>query len=317
MGASAQTISSFYTTGSGAASYIIASGVPDESATGENASWDFSALTNAGTATAQVISSTTNQSSTYPGTQLVAESTGEYNGAGSSSTIDIFTTGGGTITGIDIDGVILNYSTNNATLGTFPLQYGYSNTDQVAGTYSATLSGTAYNGTFTGTCVTSVDAYGTITSSIGSVSGTLTRLKVVQNLTLNYLGFPAGTATQTIYLYYASGNATPMVRSLATNVNVPALSVDYDVNSVEIYNGVAGVNTITKNSISIAPNPTAEVLHFTGDFNNAKVAIIDATGRIVLSGNGNDLNISSLNSGVYFANVTAETGNQTVKFIKK
>lgn len=318
MGASAQTVNNFYTNDAAnteATSYIIASGTANESTAGENVTWDFSALANAGVATTQVLTATTVQSTLYPGTQLAVESTGEYNGAGSSATIDIFTTGAGVITGFDMDGISLNYVTDNATLGTFPLQYGYNNTDQIAGTFQ----GMGYTGTFTGTCTTSVDAYGTIITSLASVSGTLTRLKIVQDINLFYLGFPAGTVSQTFYIYYSENFTVPMVRSMATTADIPALNFNYDVSSIEIYGAspIGGTGNFNKNTVSIVPNPAGNLLHFTNGFNAARVTVTDAAGRTVLSGAGNDLDISSLNSGVYFANVTAGTGSQTVKFIKK
>ena len=92
------------------------------------------------------------------------------------------------ITGISADDLIVNFVTNNATLGLFPMSFGYSNSDTVAGNYTYTT----YSGTFTGTLVTTVDAHGTLNlnnTSGGFYTGNITRLKTVLNLSLNYSFF--------------------------------------------------------------------------------------------------------------------------------
>lgn len=316
LGSFAQTVNSFYTSSVPQAGYTLGTGTVNQTTSGANVSWDFSTLTANGTSITQTLSPSADETTTYPNTQLVASSTGEYNGAGTSATLNIYTTGGGTITGLDVDGVVLNYSTNNATLGAFPLQYGYSYTDQVAGTFN----GLGYSGTFTGSCITSVDAYGTITSSIGDVNNTtLTRLKVVQNLNLYYMGFQAGTVTQTIYVYYAAGDTAPKVRSIANNINVPALSVNYDFNAIEIYDpSVMSIDNTPAVSLNkVVPNPATDVLHFTAAMGTTKITVTDAAGRIVLTGTGNDLNISTLNTGVYFVATEINGKMQVTKFLKK
>lgn len=313
----AQTVNNFYVLdGANAAGvpYIITSGTANESTTGANVTWDFSGLTADGSATTTTMAPTTTQSTTYPGTTLLAQSEGEYNGAGTSVSLNVFTNGSGVITGINLNNMVLNYSTNNATLGTFPLQYGYTNTDAVAGTFSAM----GYNGTFTGTCVTSVDGYGTITTTLGSVAGnTVTRLKVVQTLSLIYLGLPVGTVNQTFYLYYQSGVTYPLARSINFAASVPALGYNYSLVGTELYGTTAGTDQVTKNTLAVYPNPATDVLHFSNDVLLTTVTITDAAGRIVLSGAGNDLNVSGLTAGVYYATAQAAGGKQAVKFIKR
>lgn len=316
LGGFSQTVNNFYTTSVQQAGYRLGAGTVNETTSGANVSWDFSSLTANGSSITSVVSPSSSDVASYPGTQLVASSNGEYNGAGTTSNISIYTTGAGTITGLNVDGIILNYSTNNATLGTFPLQYGYSYADMVAGTFD----GLGYSGTFSGSCTTSVDAYGTINSSIGAIgTGTLTRLKIVQNLKLYYLGLQIGTAAQTIYLYYTATDNTPRVRSLMNNITVPTLGVNYDFSLIELYDPAA-LSTVSIPNVgiaSIAPNPASETLHFTTDMGAAKVTITDAAGRIVLTGVGNDLNISALNGGVYFAATETNGKTQVTKFIKK
>jgi len=316
LGGFSQTVNNFYTTSVPQAGYRLGAGTVNETPSGANVSWDFSSLTANGSSITSVVAPSSSDVASYPGTQLVASSNGEYNGAGNTSNISIYTTGAGTITGLNVDGIILNYNTNNATLGTFPLQYGYSYADVVAGTYD----GLGYTGTFSGSCTTSVDAYGTVSSSIGAVgAATLTRLKIVQNLKLYYLGLQIGTVAQTIYLYYTAEDNTPRIRSLMNNITVPALGVNYDFSLIELYDPavLSTVSIPNADTVGIVPNPATETLHFTTNMGAAKVTITDAAGRIVLTGTGNDLNISGLTTGVYFAASEMDGKIQVTKFVKK
>lgn len=312
----AQTVENFYvvnTANAAGVPYIVTSGTADQSASGTNTTWDFSALSATGEGTTTTYATTASQNVTYPNSSVVAESTGDYNGSGSSLTLKLFANAT-SITAIEMDDMVLNYSTNNATLGTFPLNYGYSNTDAVAGTFSAM----GYNGTFTGTSVTSVDAYGTISANIGSVAGiTVTRLKIVQTLNLIYLTVPIGTVNQTFYLYYQSGVTYPLARSIDFAASVPALNYNYDLQAVELYGELAGTDSFTKQLLTAYPNPATDVLHFSNNITLTKVTVVDTAGRTVLTGTGNDLNVSSLTTGVYYANAETDNGTKTIKFIKK
>lgn len=77
-----------------------------------------------------------------------------------------------------------------------------------------------------------------------------------------------------------------------------------------------------KNSIKISsfPNPVKDQLQFKGiDFQNAEITIRDLTGQIV---NGNTLNspvlnVSELNSGIYFFEIKQNASLYNGKFIKK
>lgn len=74
------------------------------------------------------------------------------------------------------------------------------------------------------------------------------------------------------------------------------------------------------NTVKIYPNPAQDFIRIS-DIEGANVVITDISGKTVINlkniSESNDINVSGLNSGIYFVNVSNEDVNQTIKFIKK
>lgn len=82
-------------------------------------------------------------------------------------------------------------------------------------------------------------------------------------------------------------------------------------------------DNILNNSISLYPNPTNGDLSisFSSDIGTAILEVINVSGQKVLSAsldgiNNTNINTSKLSSGVYFAHVSTDDANTTIKFIK-
>ena len=77
-------------------------------------------------------------------------------------------------------------------------------------------------------------------------------------------------------------------------------------------------NTLTK--IKLYPNPATNSIRFT-NIKEAAITITDVSGKVVLQSSVIDenslINVSNLNSGIYFVNIKNELSNETLKFIKK
>ena len=290
----------------------------DESASGANAIWNFNGLENGVLSSTVVVSPSDADVATYPGTTMLVETT-----AGESVTKYFFAGGGSadtSLTGFETSGMSLNYSTNNAFIGSFPLSYGYTNTDDVAGTFT----GMGFSGTFTGTGTTTVDGYGSLIADIisaGDDGVPVTRLKTEQNLSLIYLGAPVGTLMQTIYSYYYGVLVNgPVFRSVKTTLSVPILGLNQTTHTLEGYlETVLNLNPIAVNNKTIiAPNPVANILHFAGDTTITGVTITDASGRVVLQSKaGNDIAVNHLSTGVYYVAIQSATGTEVQKMVKQ
>jgi hypothetical protein len=80
-------------------------------------------------------------------------------------------------------------------------------------------------------------------------------------------------------------------------------------------------NTITDNSFSIYPNPAANVLNIsnTNNFEIKNISVVDINGRVVKNQSGalTEINVSDLNTGIYFVTIETNEGKATKKFMKQ
>jgi len=301
--------------------YAVVTATIDQSATGAGLTWTYTSLSPTGSTTADVPGiPTAGELTTYPGSTSVLTITESP----STNQNNVFTKNVAStvsITGATGDAFSLNYVTDNALIGTFPLSYEYSNSDAVAGTFSGTASGT-----FTGTITADVDAHGTLIMNdvgAGVFSGNITRLKTVQNLNLVISGIFPGTAIQTSYNYYAN-NGDLVFRATDITISIPIAGINENTSLKEsLLTSVLTVNRneIAINDLIISPNPASNFLNINlrNGTSIKSIQITDLTGKTILKTDGNNtsLNIGHLQTGFYFATVATKNGTTTRKFIKK
>lgn len=307
---------------------IVSSTNPlDHAATGANQTWNFTNLISIGNSMRNYATPTPSELATYPGTTTVIvnnSTVGSTNTTGYMYTKN--TAGTISITGISADDLIVNFVTNNATLGLFPMSFGYSNSDTVAGNYTYTT----YSGTFTGTLITTVDAYGTLNlNDTGNLaySGNVTRLKTVLNLSLNYSIFNnVGTVTQTTYSYYGDNfqGIDPVFRSIKTDAVVSLLSINESNTTLEILTAVLLENNKPKlENISIQ-NPVTDyiTIYSPQNIDNATVQIIDMLGKEIITKTNQTIDENyqiqtNLNKGIYLIRIFDQEKSITKKIIKQ
>lgn len=100
---------------------------------------------------------------------------------------------------------------------------------------------------------------------------------------------------------------------------VDALAV---IEEIENYEHIIGVNeNIARNNVSIYPNPTNDNLHIETEADIEEIIIFDVYGRrqdvSYQSSAVNSIDVSKLNSGVYFINIKTANENIVNRFIKK
>ncbi|WP_431137253.1 T9SS type A sorting domain-containing protein [Psychroserpens mesophilus] len=299
----------------------------DESSDGPSVTWNFTSLTQVGTNTDTNVAPTSGEQSTYPGTNEVSVVT--TNGMPPVESRLFISDQAGTIsiTGLAQEALSLNL-TNNATLGTFPLTYSYTNADTVGGTFSGDANGTPVSGTFSGDFDTSVDAYGTLNLNdfgLGAYNGNVTRLKTELNISLTVAIFNIGTVTQTSYFYYDDTDGSLVFRTSTNVIDIDAFGTVIN-ETIRLYEALdrstlsLNENIIASNSIKLFPNPTSNILNIkSSNFSNIKsIQIIDLNGRTVLrvDEDFNTIDASSLQSGLYLLNVETSEGYITKRFIK-
>lgn len=85
-------------------------------------------------------------------------------------------------------------------------------------------------------------------------------------------------------------------------------------------NGVASVNNQLAGSFSVYPNPAKDVLNISNSIGAeiTAVTVSDINGRTVKQfGSVSQINISDLNAGVYFVNISSNEGSLTKKVVKQ
>jgi hypothetical protein len=301
--------------------YIVTapSGI-DHTANGANVTWNFSTLAQSDSNNETYAAPTSGQSTTYPGTTSVMTLTTASSPSTPNNLYLKNVANEISLTGASNSDLDINYSTDNATLGTFPLNYNYSNTDNVAGTFN--YSGTS--GTFAGTFATFIDAYGTLNINdlgSGAYSGSVTRMRTEQNITLT-VGIFSGTVTQTSYNYYDDSTGKIVFRSSTTNFSIPILGINDTAISNEAINDPTLSTTNFENNSNIAfyPNPVKDILTINTTHTEISfLEIYDLNGRRILSiaHPQNQISLATLNQGIYLTKMYSSKGIQTKKIIKQ
>lgn len=298
------------------------------SAIGASAVWTFNSLPTNGTSSEVNVTPTASEFTTYPGTTSVhVTSTAAPSPSNVAKIYNKLTgTNAYSITGFDANGVILNYITNNALIGTFPLIFGYTNTDNTAGTFTSGVN----TGTFTGTIKTDYDSYGTLNLGVDGflpITKTVFRVKVFQNINLTIGFFPIGTVTQTSYTYYANnaGVIEPLFRDTSFTVNVPLLGDPQNTNQAQVISNSLTLgldeNIWLINKINFYPNPASNLLTIDNKSNQEikSISLNDTNGRSILEfkSTSNQIDISNLSKGLYLVKIKTENGSIVKKLLKE
>jgi Secretion system C-terminal sorting domain len=294
---------------------------------GANAVWNFNGIPTNGTSSEVNIAPTAAEVTSFPGSTSVHITT---TAAPSPSNIgkiynkltpaSVFS-----LTGFEANGVILNYVTNNALLGTFPLNFGYTNNDVTAGTFT---NGT-FSGTFTGTIKTDYDSYGTLNLGVvgfDPIVKTVHRIKLVQNINLTIGFIPVGTVSQTTHTYYVTNGALtePFFRDTSYSVNVSG-SDPQNTNQAQVFTNALTLgiesNGLISNTINFYPNPATNMLNIENKNNLSinSITISDTNGRNVLETKNvtSSIDVSNLSKGIYFVRLATDVGSVTKKLVKE
>ncbi|MEI6433849.1 MAG: T9SS type A sorting domain-containing protein [Bacteroidota bacterium] len=84
-----------------------------------------------------------------------------------------------------------------------------------------------------------------------------------------------------------------------------------------IYVGGVGMNDISAPAVSVFPNPASDQINIICGDQIQKITLLDISGKEVYSGVEKNINISKLQTGIYFIRTVTGKGVSTIRFIKE
>jgi hypothetical protein len=300
---------------------------------GTNVTWNIANVIETGATSTNTYSAPGSGASSYPGTTIVQEDQGTGNTSYFKATASSYELLGAELS-IGGIGAQLNYNTNSAIIAQYPITMGYTNTDPVAGTVTAST----LTGTFNGTIATTADGTGTLNFVGGGSNFTnVLRIKTTQHIAFSLpsgLFTINGTIDQSIYNYYHSSSKWPLFTATYNHVfsNNVIFPIDDTVNDVMALSTViVGIKERTKavNDIIFKayPNPAHNqvAIHFVlTQKESYNIEIVNALGQVVKSVSKPDLqpglyneaiDINGLSAGVYHIRVQGKNASGVEKLI--
>ncbi|MGB4743585.1 MAG: T9SS type A sorting domain-containing protein [Flavobacteriaceae bacterium] len=128
----------------------------------------------------------------------------------------------------------------------------------------------------------------------------------------------ASNPAETVYTVDIPADASNTYNSALMYVVTRDVEVSMLETKITQNASTASVDDLTANSVKMYPNPAKGVVNFTSALNaDLDVAVYDLLGKEVLRANAvqSQLNISSLNPGMYFVNMTQGTTVSTKKLV--
>jgi len=101
-----------------------------------------------------------------------------------------------------------------------------------------------------------------------------------------------------------------------TDIGLPYVGDVPDMGCYE-FGAVSFINNLISENINIYPNPTNGIINFDKVGNITKVEITDISGKIVKTFSNKNIDISELNSGIYFLKIKTDNETVVTKVIKK
>lgn len=290
--------------------------------TGTNQTWNFTSLATSTVAQvtySYVAPATVPTSTAYTGCTIVRTD-------GSNNEFFKSTTTQYELLGSKQSSVTLTF-TNSAVNAVWPIAYSYTNTDTYGGTAKITSTITL-NGPVSGNINTNASGTGTLQLPNGITLNNCLQVKSdllgVASFSIPFIGSLTATLATTSYQYYHSSYKYPVLTVNTTAITTPTASFNSKTTSVSVNNDVfSGINEYTiDNLVTVYPNPTSD--YFQVEFTNnesTKIEIYNQLGQVLITeivpASGRQINISSLNSGVYFLRATVGNKTSIKKLIKE
>lgn len=291
----------------------FSSGLP-LNVTGNGVTWDFTKLKaiNATITNNYLSAASVSNASNYAGCTFVQESSGVYSYFKSTTTPTPQTE----ILGIQTSSLSANF-TNSGIIARYPVVYGSSTSDNMSGTFNFSVTGTC-----SGKITTSADGLGTLNLPQGISLTNVLRVKSVQTLTFTASLIPVGSIRQTIYNYYHASEKFPVLSLNYTYMSTsfsstPTITGFATGNTGFFVTGIHETDAVNA-SLLVYPNPAQNTVYISSSAVTVRsVKVLNQLGQTIMSGGeSSSVDISGLESGIYFIEISTDLGQSRKKIVK-
>ncbi len=267
--------------------------------TGSNCTWDFTGITTTTLASLSYLTpSATPNYTDYNGCNIVQKDGTSYTYMMTSNSPNQQVE----IVGITLPLGTLNFS-DPAILIRYPLSYGTSLSDPVAGAFTSTIT----NGTASGNMTIDADGLGTLKLPMGITLNNVLRVRNVLDLSLS-AGLFSSKVKQFYYSYFTSTSKFPVLTINYSWVKLnfsgtPTINPVVDGN-IGFFTAVPEIRLNDVNLVSVLPNPASNDLILTESMPGSisSMELMNAQGQIVYHGAfTKHLNVEQFSRGFYLA----------------
>lgn len=212
--------------------------------------------------------------------------------------------------------VIATWTTDEATMMSYPMSLGGTATDNYAGELEVSISPNPFP--TTGTITTTFDGMGTMMFPNSVTVNNVSRIKTVNNATADGGLFGMVNVVITSYDYFDFATTNLPIFSI-TNVVVTSALLPDPLETQLVLSKYVGhfldVESKEEVEFSMYPNPSNGEFTINGDFQEANVQVVSQVGHVVYSGTsqaGKSINLGPLNAGMYLVTVEVN-GTKSVK----
>jgi len=292
--------------------------------TGAGVTWDYSTIGGYNGLTEDVECldpSTDPNGSNFPGATKVL-SVGDIKQFFSSTATER-TSQGFYYTEVSFGDIIVTYENDPSILCTYPFaQGGATVNDAYDGSLSMTFQGFPINESLTGTINTSIDGEGTLLLPNSVSLSNVIRYYSEENASTTLPLVGAVDVIKTQYEYYDYANSDLPVFIHLTITILPSGGGAPITETSLVLSQEDGIPLSVENlesfDFSVAPNPASDIITIKGDFEaDATAQLTDASGRVIETlnvKNGQTIDVSALNSGMYLLTVN-NAGQNTTKTV--
>ncbi len=296
-----------------------------ETTVGMGVTWDYSSLPGifGDTRLVQVVDATMHpQASSFSGAVKAIEIQNSITTFFSSSSTDR-TSYGFSFNDQNMGDVIASYSTDQEILMNYPFVTGNTVNDVFSGNLSFTFNGLPVNEVLSGEINATVDGQGTLMLPGGVTLTNVLRYALLDSsrTTVPLLGDIDVIRTQYEYYDHADQNLPVLIFS---KIRIQSPGATQPINEIVLvlskYQPTEYLS-LEENELSfnVYPNPVKEQIKISGDFLKAMIDVVDQKGRTIKSIeiiNGELLNVSDLEKGIYFLRLKSEDKISVKKFVK-